>query len=411
MLTGMLVAVAVAGCGGTERRPAADSTAKATATPDATPVVFCAAEDGSDFEQGVVTRFNRLHADDGMQVRFRGIPDAADEAYRFLANRLGRGCDVALPDVTWMGRFAADGRLLDVTDHVAPRTDEFIGRTLETARYHGRYWGVPAQADTGLLYYRTDATAAPKTWQDVYAIAQRKHGLLYQTATQMSLAAHFLEVAYAAGGSVASRDGRHSTIDSPQNLRALELMRDGVAHGAVPKTVLEMNEEKARIAFEAGRATFMRNWPYAYVLIHENPRVARRFAVAPLPAFAGHGAAGVLGGKDAVVAKTTADRAAALAFVDLLTSRKEAERLARSYAGTPALKAVYKTDLGSDMPQQDQIRRALEIARPRPVTPAWQKVEEVIASHVYAVLIGNAPPELALQDAHRRIEIALAAAR
>jgi hypothetical protein len=44
------------------------------------------------------------------------------------------------------------------------------------------------------------------------------------------------------------------------------------------------------------------------------------------------------------------------------------------------------------------------------VTPAWQKIEEVIASHVYAVLLGNAPPELVLQDAQRSIALALAAA-
>src|SRR5262245_10900850 len=115
----MLVAVAVAGCGSAESQPAAK--AKATATPAAKPIVFCAARLGSDYEESVVARFNRTHADDGMQVRFRGIPEAAPAAHKFLAKHLADGCDVAQPDVLWMGDLAADGLLLDLAKHVQPR--------------------------------------------------------------------------------------------------------------------------------------------------------------------------------------------------------------------------------------------------------------------------------------------------
>ena len=54
-------------------------------------------------------------------------------------------------------------------------------------------------------------------------------------------------------------------------------------------------EEQSRRSFEAGRATFMRNWPYAYAIGKENKN-APKFDVAPFPAFEGGGKAGILGG-------------------------------------------------------------------------------------------------------------------
>ena len=41
-------------------------------------------------------------------------------------------------------------------------------------------------------------------------------------------------------------------------------MVDGIKDGSVPKAVTTYMEEEARRTFEAERATFERQWPYAY---------------------------------------------------------------------------------------------------------------------------------------------------
>jgi multiple sugar transport system substrate-binding protein len=132
---------------------------------------------------------------------------------------------------------------------VKSRSDEFIPSTLATITYQDKQWGVPHKTNAGFLYYRTD------------------------------------QVAFAAGGKVLSDDGAKAEINSPENLKALKFMVDGIKSGAAPKAVTTYMEEPARRSFESGKATFMRNWPYCYALAQKAPKTNGRFAVAPFPAF------------------------------------------------------------------------------------------------------------------------------
>ena len=72
---------------------------------------------------------------------------------------------------------------------------------------------------------------------------------------------NFLELAFAAGGKILSDDGKKSVIDSPENLKALQFMVDGIKDGAAPKAVTTYMEEEARRTFEAGRADFSASGP------------------------------------------------------------------------------------------------------------------------------------------------------
>jgi hypothetical protein len=162
------------------------------------------------------------------------------------------------------------------------------------APQHRRLFGRRAErCDVMLL----DSASPPHTWQEVYDTAQRRDGIVYQGAPYESLALNFLELAYASGGRVLSEDGRRSAIDSPENLRALELMVGGIKDGAAPAHVTEMKEEPAREEFSQGNATFMRNWPYAIVLMQQRSAVKDRFKAVELPAFEGGEQASVLVGR------------------------------------------------------------------------------------------------------------------
>jgi ABC-type glycerol-3-phosphate transport system substrate-binding protein len=56
------------------------------------------------------------------------------------------------------------------------------------------------------------------------------------------LTVDFLEVAFAAGGGVLSGDGRRSVINSPESVRGLRFMADGIRTGAAPSVVTFLDE-------------------------------------------------------------------------------------------------------------------------------------------------------------------------
>jgi multiple sugar transport system substrate-binding protein len=424
----LLLALLLAGCGrGEDRSAPATPTPRATATaaPAKPPsalasmgldpasvrgtVTYCASEfGGADSEGSAVEQFNAEHAAQGLKARFRKLPFMASAQHRRLFGRRAERCDVMLVDSAWMGEAAATGVALDLTPYLEARRREFIGATVDAVAYEDRFWGVPRHADAGLLYYRTDQVdTPPRTWQEVYDTAQRRDGIVYQGAPYESLALNFLELAYASGGRVLSEDGRRSAIDSPENLRALELMAGGIKDGAASTNVTAMEEERARDAFSAGDATFMRNWPYALVLIQQRSEVKDKFKAVELPAFEGGGRASVLVGHDVVVAKAAKNRDAALVFADFLTSPDiEAQLVTRTGVASP-LVATYE-DPSITTPGIEVVRRSLEQAKPRPVTPAWADISAAIYENVHAALTGDVTARQALRAADRDIDRALA---
>jgi multiple sugar transport system substrate-binding protein len=424
----LVLALLLASCGGGDEAKRVEQptpSATATAAPAKPPsalatmgvdpasvkgtVTYCASEfAGADSEGSAVEQFNTEHAAQGLKARFRKLPFMAAPQHRRLFGRRAGRCDVMLLDSAWMGEAAATGVALDLTPYIEARRKDFIGATVDAVAYQDRLWGIPRHADAGLLYYRTDQVdTPPRTWQEVYDTAQRRDGIVYQGAPYESLAINFLELAYASGGRVLSEDGRRSAIDSPENLRALELMVGGIKDGAAPANVTEMQEEPAREEFSQGNATFMRNWPYALVLMQERAELKDKFKVAELPAFEGGGQASVLVGHDVIVAKRAKNRDAALVFADFLTSPDiEAQLVSRTGVASP-LVATYE-DPSLSTPGVELVRRALEQAKPRPVTPAWTDVSAAIYENVHRALTGDITARQALQAADRDIDRALA---
>ncbi len=98
---------------------------------------------------------------------------------------------------------------------------------------------------------------------------------------------NFLELLYSAGGSVLSDDGKTAQADSQEVRDVLTFMADGIKDGAAPKAVTIYKEEESRRAFEAGNATYMRNWPYAYALGKES-KISDDFDITTFPGYAGN---------------------------------------------------------------------------------------------------------------------------
>jgi multiple sugar transport system substrate-binding protein len=375
-------------------------------------VTYCTGKDTSGAQKESVKLFNQEFESQGLSAKLLEFPESADEQRnQFIQRQEAKSgeCDIFYSDVVWTAEFASQKWLYDLTPYVEKRKSEFIPATFDTATYDGKTWAVPKQSDAGFLYYRTDQVdSVPATWQDVYKEAAANDGIVYQGAAYEGLTCNFLEIAYAAGGKVLSEDGTKAEFDNPENLKALQFMVDGFKSGAAKKAVTTYMEEQARRSFEAGRATFMRNWPYAYAAGKANKN-APKFQVAPFPEFADGTKAGILGGHNLVISAYTKNPGGALKLIDYLTSPKAIGRDATDFSLAPVLVKTYNEPaVQKALPFADQLKQAIAQAKSRPVSPVYTQISQAIYKNVNEALSGQVSPEEALKTGQSEMEKALA---
>jgi len=376
-------------------------------------VTFCAGKDTTGGYTRTVERFNERYADQGLTAELLEFPEGSDAQRQQAVQRLearSPECDVIQADIIWIAEFASQKWAMDLTGYVETRADEFIPSTLAPNRYDERYWGVPQVTGAGLLYRRTDQVPdTPGSWQEVYAAAAEHDGMSYQGGSYEGLTCNFLEIAFAAGGGPLSDDGKTATLDSPENLAALEFMVGGIESGAAPKSVVTYMEEPARRAFEAGRVSFMRNWSYAYALNQKAPKVRGKFDVTALPPFEGGGSAGILGGNGPILSAFSENPEGGLLFIDHLTSPETLKLNMAEYSLPSVLEETYDDpEVQEAIPYAAALKRAIEQAKPRPVSPVYTQISQAIYENVHRALGGEVSPEEALQRGNEQIEAALA---
>ena len=418
----MALAVLAAGCGdsgesggGQADAGATDGAKKAPTLAEAEgakgEVTMCAGKDTSGALTEAIKLFNKEHP--GLTVKKNELAADATEVRNQAIQRLQAKqseCDVIQADIIWIAEFAQQNWLLDVTEYMNERKSEFIPSTLSSFDYDGKLWGVPQVTGAGLLYRRTDQVAdVPATWQELYEEGAKHDGLALQGAPYEGLTCNFIELSSAAGGKILSEDGSKAELDSPENLKALQLMVDARKSGGMVKAATTYMEEPARLAFEGGKATFMRNWSYAYALAKKSKRVKDVVEVSPLPPFEGGGKGGVLGGNGPVLSAFTDNPEGALLFMDYWSSKETIDRNAATYSLPPTLLASYEeADVKKALPYSAELLNAVKEAVPRPVSPVYPQISEAVYKNVNAALAGQQSPEDALKKGQEQIEKALA---
>jgi multiple sugar transport system substrate-binding protein len=374
-------------------------------------VTYCLGKDTSGDKTAAIKRFNEQNPD--MNAKLLEFSTSADEQRtQFVQRQEAKSgeCDVFYADVIWTAEFASQKWIYDMTPYVESKKGDLIEATLDSATYDGKIWAMPQQTDAAFLYYRTDQVdEVPATWQEVYEVAGQNDGIVYQGAPYEGLTCDFLEIAYAAGGEVLSEDGTEAVIDSPENVAALQFMVDGVKNGIAANGVTTYMEEESRRYFESGRATFMRNWPYAYSLGQKKgTKVSGKFAVAPFPEFEGAGTAAILGGHNNVISVFSDNAGAALKLVDFLSSEEEQITMFRDYSLAPTIAAAYDDpDVQKKYDFATELKESVGQARSRPVSPVYPQISQAIYKNVNEALAGRVSPEEALKTAQTQMQSAL----
>lgn len=367
----------------------------------------------------LIRRFEEENPD--TRIKDEILPSSTDEQHQFyVINLEGRSSDfdVFAIDVIWVQEFARAGWLRDLS-HLLPlkKMDDFFQGPMEAAVYRGKVYAIPWYIDAGVLYYRKDLLekygySPPKTWHDLVRIASevtrhepKLYGFIWQGKQYEGLVCNALEYIHSNGGDI-MKDGR-VVIDSPENIQALGFMRDLIyKYHVTPVLVTTMIEEPTRHIFGKGKALFMRNWPYAWNIFEgDDSPVKGKVGVSTLPAFSGHESSPTLGGWQLAINPYSKQPEKAERFIEYLTSYKVQKSLSLTIGYKPTLKILYKDpDLIRAQPFTTSLYDAFEHASPRPITPYYMMISQVIQPEFSAVLSGTKAPEEALKAAGEQIE-------
>lgn len=361
----------------------------------------------------------------GIRVERQTLPSSSDAQHQFYAiNFQARSSafDVLAVDVIWVAEFARSKWLRDLS-HLLPSGEftAFFSGPTRAVTYEGKIFAIPWFIDAGLLYYRKDLLqqygfSPPETWDQLVHIARtivgketKLYGFVWQGKQYEGLICNALEYIWSNGGDVLHE--RRVVLDSASNRKALEFMRDlVVSHRVTPDFVTTDTEETSRRVFGSGRAVFLRNWPYAWNLFQqEGSMVKNKVGVALLPHFPGHRSVSTLGGWQLGINRNSLHPEAAEKLVKFLTSPRAQRALSLAYGFHPTRKSLYReTELLQAQPLLGQLHDIFEQARPRPVTPFYIMISQVLQSEFSAVIAGVKPADMALQSAQTRVEKILA---
>ncbi|MGH8907869.1 MAG: ABC transporter substrate-binding protein [Egibacteraceae bacterium] len=392
-----LLALVAAGCAGS--------------TPDSGELVWASA--GADAKPGGPTRdtvemWNQLHPN-GPRVRIEVLPESTDSQRQQMSLELDAQSptfDILSLDVIWTGEFAENGWLESLED-LRPQLERVsLPRVFQSGTLGETLWVAPQSPSAAFLYYRTDLIdQPPRTWNELVRIgteAGRRAGIapfVGQGAQYEGMVVNFLELFWGAGGDLFNEVGTEVVFQEGPALQALNFMRTAQREGFYAPGFNTMKEEDARNAFQSGNAVFMRDWPYAYSLMTgeepANPSaVAGRFAVAPLPTFAGGVTVSALGGWNLGVSRFSDNVEAAKEFVLFASTNPDVQRNLGRRSLAPAMVSVYQ-DLADD-PVMALLGRVLPDAKPRPSTPDWSAISREIGRQVFAAYNGQRDPREAV---------------
>jgi multiple sugar transport system substrate-binding protein len=391
----------LAACGGGDSGGASSST-KIEGTG---PITLVQGKDTSGFVQGVLDKWNAQHPDE--KARLIELPQDADSQREKMiqnAQTKSDAYDVLVTDVVWTSEFAANRVLIPLPESEFP-LDKMLKPVVDTTKYLGKFYAAPSSSDGGMLYYRTDLlkgagiTDPPKTWDELIADCKKVQAspagkgvncYAGQFEKYEGLTVNASEVINGAGGQVTDDSGKPD-VDTAEAAKGLDFLVNGFKEGYIPKEAITYKEEEGRMAFQAGKLLFQRQWPYQYNLANgdEGTKVKGKFAVAPLPGLDGPGASS-LGGHNLGISTYSAHKKSALDFIKFYTSEENQKANLELASQAPTFTDLYDDkSLQEKYPYLTTLRDSINNAVPRPRVVRYGDASTAIQDAAYAALTGT----------------------
>ena len=331
---------------------------------------------------------------------------------KILTSAASGGYDVILGDCIWPAQFAKAGLVLDVTDRVNELDlDDIYQGALDATRYEGAYYGMPWLNDVKYMFVNTELLKqagieeVPATWDDLIADAKAvkdqgicEYPIVGCYAQAECLICDYTCIAGSFGGAFTD-ENNEPTINSEENVAALEFMAGTIADGLCNPKSLEMIEDDVLSTFEAGNAVFAINWTYQYNAMNDESQssVVGQGVITPIPGTDKAASATVNGGMPLMITKGCAHPDEAWDYMLFLASKEMQAKYCAN--ALPIWKSLYsdeevKATAGEEVVAASQVQ--FDYIVNRPMVPYYNELSTSMQSEIQQVLLGSKSAQEAL---------------
>jgi trehalose/maltose transport system substrate-binding protein len=309
-----------------------------------------------EYSEWTVRSLESFTRETGTEVKRVLGPESSNEQLAFERRLLEGGAttpDVYIIDAIWPGTLV--DHFLDLNPLLGAEAARHFPALVANNVVQGRLVAIPYHANVGVLFFRTDLLreygygAPPSTWQELAAMAAAIQkgerakgdgdfwGYVWQGAPYEGLTCNALEWQASNGGGLVVEDDGTISVNNPRAVEAWERAASWVGTISPPQ-VVGYRESDAQGVWRAGKAAFMRSWPY--LSQDAGSSVRGRFDLTFVPAGT-RGHAMVLGENALAVSRYSKHVDEAVALVKYLSRRDVQLERARMTSLPPTLPDLY----------------------------------------------------------------------
>ncbi|MFC8515742.1 extracellular solute-binding protein [Streptomyces sp. NPDC057257] len=334
--------------------------------------------------KALVKEFEAANKD--IKVKYVNVPfDQAQNKFDTAAGSKGAP-DVLRSEVGWTPAFAKKGYFLplDGTEALKDQS-KFQSSLITQAQYDGKTYGVPLVTDTLALVYnkaifkKAGITEAPKTWDELKADAakidakEKVYG--YWGSTQAYYAQTFL---YGEGTDTVDATAKKITVNSAAAKKAYGTWQSLFSGQGLHKADVTADAyAHIQDAFVNGKVAAIIQGPWEITNFYKGSAFKDKsnLGIATVPAGSTGKAGAPTGGHNLSVyaGSDKAHQAAALKFVNFMTSAKSQTEIALKNSTLPTRDDAYTAEVKAD-PGIAGFQTVLSAAQPRPALPEYSSL-------------------------------------
>lgn len=311
--------------------------------------------------------------------------------------------DGLLMDVTWLPKYAEAGWLEPLESYFNEVDVSLLAAGARQGNsFNDHLYRWPLVADMGLLYWRTDLMdVPPKTPEELVSISKLlqkdnkvEWGYVWQGRQYEGLSCVYLEMIEGFGGYWLNTSDNSIGLDRAPGVEAASWLRSLITDGVSPQAVTNFAEQEALQSFRAGDSAFMRNWPYAWADLQKtDSSVKGNVGVTTMVANPGFSTA-TLGSWGLTVMKGSKHIESTVKAIEFLTNVESQKFLFLDYGYTPTMSSVFEDpDLFLQAPIIRELGLALNVTKPRPETPLYAQISDVLQRQLSSVITKQQTPK------------------